>query len=662
MADDLKAVEENLEVPTSGRTKRLGSAPPELASGGLLEEMKKIQEERKKQKLEMLSKEKDLKEDDVMNMKVLVEPNDARLGCREEIMSSSGDTVSCVVDRYLERCGGVVGSSGYLARDSGGMIVNMGDSLAEAGIKDGDLLLISCKNYEENEGKPSRRLCPWRMISLVCGLVCLLTMVCSITAWCLSYTPADRYLVLLDAGSVHTSVYTYRYSYPEPAGPVRVTESNFCELGQTGISSFKADPQGAARFISSSNCVLSSISGIPPASRPLSSVLLGSTAGMRVLNLAIPDTAQQILGNLTRELGLVSLGMKSGARILGGEEEGVDGWVTANYLKGGLGEKEQMGALDWGGASSQITRVVEEQSQANKKLALYGKKYNLLARSNLCYGQAEALNRHRASLVYSMYNEQGLVHQNQTDIFVPDPCLPQGSSTKPTSLGQLYSSPCTSMVDMDFMNMVRKSNKNITFYSQHYHTACSSTVLNLFTPTNCTSLFVPQSGEATCLDPATIPHPGDVKYLAFSTYWYLTHGLGLPPSFPLERFIKITSHLCSLNKTSPMLVPLGPVADMACFQATFMNHLLTKAYHFNSTTWPQISFVKRIADAEVGWGLGHAIAQANNVAPPEGRQYISLPVLVVLLSISGFLLLICVATALQGMFMRREYTRLPGSA
>ena len=42
------------------------------------------------------------------------------------------------------------------------------------------------------QGKPSMSLCPWRMISLVCGLVCLLTMVGSITAWCLSYNPADR--------------------------------------------------------------------------------------------------------------------------------------------------------------------------------------------------------------------------------------------------------------------------------------------------------------------------------------------------------------------------------------------------------------------------------------------------------------------------------------
>ena len=65
------------------------------------------------------------------------------------------------------------------------------------------------------QGKSRSRQCPWYMLSLTCGLVCLVTMVVSITAWSCSYGPPDRYLVLLDAGSVHTSVYTYRYSTSE---------------------------------------------------------------------------------------------------------------------------------------------------------------------------------------------------------------------------------------------------------------------------------------------------------------------------------------------------------------------------------------------------------------------------------------------------------------
>lgn len=42
---------------------------------------------------------------------------------------------------------------------------------------------------------------------LVAGLVLTTS---GLVSWSLTTRPADRYLVLLDAGSVHTSVYTYR--------------------------------------------------------------------------------------------------------------------------------------------------------------------------------------------------------------------------------------------------------------------------------------------------------------------------------------------------------------------------------------------------------------------------------------------------------------------
>ena len=99
---------------------------------------------------------------------------------------------------------------------------------------------------------------------------------------------------------------------------------------------------------------------------------------MRVLNLSTPDSTRQILDNVTKELEVVSMGMKYDARILSGEEEGVDGWVTANYLDGGLvgDEKDMIGALDWGGASSQITRMVDV-GDGDRRITLYGQDYKL---------------------------------------------------------------------------------------------------------------------------------------------------------------------------------------------------------------------------------------------------------------------------------------------
>jgi len=585
------------------------------------------------------------------SIKILVVSGDIR----EEIVGKPEDTIRTVVDLFLGKSDVVVhDSTEFVVKNNEGKALAMEDSLTEVGLRTGDILHVQAVNQEKTRSKHFS----WQLISC-CGLLCLVTFVASISAWSFSYGPPDRYLVLLDAGSVHTEIYTYRYSYTEPNLSVKVRESDRCEVGTTGISSFKDNPSSAASFLLSHPCLVSNIARVPPSSRPFSSIVLGSTAGMRLLNLSFPVSTKQILDNVTRELEEVSMGMTSDARILSGEEEGVDAWVTVNYLNGGLvdGKGNMMGALDWGGASSQITRMVDDGDKGDRRITLYGQDYELLTRSHLCYGQAEALNRHKAGLVYKLYKEHGNLTMK-----VPDPCLPQGALAETIPLTKLFSSPCTHMVDTEFMDKINQSRDNVTFISDQNRTSCLSTVTDLFTPSTCQAMFVPQAGETTCLDPSTIPSPGTTKYFAFSTYWYLTDRLGLRSNFPLAKLMNISEQLCQAHINSTLLVSLGSVASIACFQATFMTQLLTKAYHFNSSTWSQISFVHDIDETGVGWGLGYAVAQANSLPPTDGSQYISLPLFLVLVSVSGLLLLLVVGSTLKVMFRTREYARLQDSA
>ena len=71
------------------------------------------------------------------------------------------------------------------------------------------------------------------------------------------------------------------------------------------------------------------------------------------------------------------------------------------------------GALDWGGASSQITFEVSEGQQGPPEnmheLELYGKKYKIFTSSHLCYGQAEAVRRYFVELVYERFLRTGSV-------------------------------------------------------------------------------------------------------------------------------------------------------------------------------------------------------------------------------------------------------------
>lgn len=61
-----------------------------------------------------------------------------------------------------------------------------------------------------------------------------------------------------------------------------------------------------------------------------------------------------------------------------------------------------MGALDFGGASTQITFVTHdevEDEHDTMKLRLYGQEYSLYTHSFLCYGQDQVLKRLLAHLV-----------------------------------------------------------------------------------------------------------------------------------------------------------------------------------------------------------------------------------------------------------------------
>lgn len=128
-----------------------------------------------------------------------------------------------------------------------------------------------------------------------------------------------------------------------------------------------------------------------------------------------------------------------GAAILSGQEEGAYGWVTVNYLlenfikvpcwrgptkTDGIPEsawgnsltwfswfvslqygfvgrwfspgRPTVGALDFGGASTQITFATQEEienKQDQMKLRLYGQEYSLYTHSFLCYGRDQFLKR-----------------------------------------------------------------------------------------------------------------------------------------------------------------------------------------------------------------------------------------------------------------------------
>ena len=201
----------------------------------------------------------------------------------------------------------------------------------------------------------------------------------------------------------------FRY-YSTGPGHLEVTETNFCDIGLTGISAFKENPEEAAKFVKDP-CLIDSIAKIPDGYLTNTSLELCATAGMRVMRLADPDVAEQILTSLNKALSSLGGGeMQTRVHILSGLEEALSGWVTAIQLSKGV-----VGALDWGGASAQITFPARESRDTNiQRLEVAGENYTVHSQSNLCYGQAEAGNRHRAALVLNWLRQDPIEDSNMT--------------------------------------------------------------------------------------------------------------------------------------------------------------------------------------------------------------------------------------------------------
>jgi len=505
----------------------------------------------------------------------------------------------------------------------------------------------------------------WITGSVVLMVLFLVVTVTSVVAWVMS-THA-RYLVLLDAGSVHTTVYTYRYSYSGP-GSVSVKETNNCDIGTSGISSFKSDPVGAAKFVAKHPCLLNSIYQIPQSSRAQSSIDLVSTAGMRIIRLADPIIAGEMIGNLTQQLQLLANktapGMTASAAIMEGEDEALAGWVTAVKLTDGEPGKT-VAALDWGGASAQITFPVDSDFDGPKTTVVFNNvSYDVSAESFICYGQAESRKRHEARLVYQYLQKNNLTQEiPPKTLIVSNPCLPDLSNMTTTTISNVFESPCTELMDRELMKRIRSSDANVTFTYDFDYNLCSELVYTQFDSETCESTWHALKGEHKCLDPRKIVSPPqELTYLAMSTYWYLARGLGLNPNetgvtphFSLSQFLDATEKLCNLPATDERLKKLEENAPSACYQCLLMYHLLTDGFHFDEKSWDQLHVAKRLNGMELGWGLGRAILHSDMTV--EGPEYISFTSLVILLVLGAVLLLLSLWAAFKGK-QAKNYTPL----
>ncbi|NXC22410.1 ENTP8 diphosphohydrolase, partial [Corythaeola cristata] len=347
-----------------------------------------------------------------------------------------------------------------------------------------------------------------------------------------------QYGLVFDAGSTHTALYIYRWPADKENGTGIVSQVKACsvsgECGGTWLSPSSASAQPGDAGAGASVCR----GGCPAAPAPAGWVMPEQNS----------TKAEQVLAEVAKAIGEYPVDFR-GAWILTGNEEGSFGWITVNYLLETLvkfsfagkwehpQDTEVLGALDLGGASTQITfqpGVTIEDKNTSVFFRLYGTNYSLYTHSYLCYGRTQALKMLLADL-----------HQ------VPQPLV-------------------------------------LTVTGTGDPAACSTAIQKLFN-FSC-------EANGTCGFNGVYQPPVRGQFFAFAGFYYTFHFLNLTSQQSLSNVNSTVQTFCKKNWTE--LEETFPeekgYLHTYCSAAIYILTLLLDGYKFNEHTWSSIHFSQQV--------------------------------------------------------------------
>ena len=193
-------------------------------------------------------------------------------------------------------------------------------------------------------------------------------------------------VLVIDAGSSHSELFLFHLTpKPKTLPKISVTyhiESNMALSAQAG------NPSGVRQW------VLELTKNLPPQLDPTTPIYVMGTAGMRLLSEA---QQQDVYQAVNAELQNQTHFQPKFVGTIDGQQEGIFGWLTVNYLTNRLTNPKTStyGVLDMGGGSTEIT--FESQTSAHpedlKQIALGPFQYQVFTHSFLGLGHNEAQRR-----------------------------------------------------------------------------------------------------------------------------------------------------------------------------------------------------------------------------------------------------------------------------
>ncbi|XP_049567139.1 NMDA receptor synaptonuclear signaling and neuronal migration factor isoform X14 [Orcinus orca] len=443
--------------------------------------------------------------------------------------------------------------------------------------------------------------------------------------------PADtKFGIVFDAGSSHTSLFVYQWLANKENDTGVVSQALACRAKGPGISSYASDPAQAGESLQ--GCLEEALALIPKAKHQQTPMFLGATGGMRLLSQKNSSQAEDVFAAVSQALSRSPVAFW-GAELLAGQDEGALGWITINYVLGLLvqysfsGEWIQplegtlVGALDMGGASTQITFVpggpiLDTTTQATFRL--YGTEHSVYTHSYLCFGRDQMLNRLLAGLVQvgcSAGGGRGTLPggcsevpppspQSSPSLLVRHPCYHSGYRGT-LALAPLYGSPCVQAA------APRDLGQNLTVEGTGNPGACVAAIRGLFNFSSC-------DGRGDCAFDSVYQPPVRGQFYAFSNFYHTFHFLNLTSRPPLATANATIWEFCQrpwklVEASSPGQD--GQLRDY-CASGLYILTLLLEGYGFSQETWGGIEFREQAGGTDIGWTLGYML-NLTSLIPAE---------------------------------------------
>ncbi|KFU91464.1 Ectonucleoside triphosphate diphosphohydrolase 1, partial [Chaetura pelagica] len=422
-----------------------------------------------------------------------------------------------------------------------------------------------------------------------------------------------QYGIVLDAGSSHTNLYVYEWPAEKENNTGVVQQVEVCKVKGPGISGYSHAPEKAGPSLE--QCLRQAEEVIPSKQYQETPVYLGATAGMRLLSLENRSAADKVLSSVEKMLRSAPFNFQ-GARIISGKEEGAYGWITINYLLGNFKQVlyqgqvhirimsfETSGALDLGGASTQITFVPDKLSSEPPEnmlhFRLYGKDYLVYTHSFLCYGKDQALQQ---KLAEDLQASTSVIES------LLDPCFHQGYQ-RTINISDFFKNPCTA------------AKKKQLPFSQLYiqgegdYQKCRGNIQKLFNKTYC-----PYS---SCSFNGIYLPPLQGDFGAFSAFYFVMNFLNLTSEQSPVALDKVTSTIESFCarpwhevKTAYHQIKEKYLSEY-CFSGVYILSLLENGYEFTEENWQRIEFLGKIGSSDAGWTLGYMLNLTNMIPAEE---------------------------------------------